>query len=85
MFNTKMSNVNVPFTPMGIAVWYNQGNRLSIVSSQNKELVQRAEFNSKMSIAQQGMQKAKEERLERTKRLAQSVRNGTYKDNRQDR
>jgi hypothetical protein len=80
MFNSKMSNVNAPFTPMGIAVWYNQGNKLSIVGAENKEYVQRTQFAAKMSIAQQGMLKAKQERLERTKRLAQSVRNGTYRD-----
>lgn len=77
MFNSKMSNVNAPFTSTGIAVWYNQGNRLSIVNGQNKEFVQRAEFTTKMSIAQQGMQKAKEERIARTKILAAKAKAGT--------
>lgn len=77
MFNSKMSNVNAPFTPMGIAVWYTQGNKLSIVSTQNAEVAQRAVFTEKMSYAKQGMIKAAAERLERTKALAERRKHGT--------
>lgn len=66
-----------PMNPQMIALWYSQGNRLSLVSTQDPATVERAEFDTAMGSAKAGMDKANKERLERTKALAKRRKAGT--------